>query len=433
MLASACARSDAVIRVADGHVIPGRFIGEQAYGAFLIGALADESGDLHLALGAYEHAAHADGHSPELWTRVGRTLCRLDPHDARADGALDEALKLDAAYEPALRARDVCAVFRRDGAPGVDALLRAEELDPRGPAAYILRVAAQPCVDKGSTLPELMFVSRCHRSSDDVRHRLEALTLLHGNRVAAWEALATWGLEQGDAALAVRGMIGVARRAPARRVLLGHAAASFAASGHPIEARQLAAALLDADKDRSSAGEGKAVASLPLVARLAIDQAILDRDPQAVYARTTQAHVGVEVAAGRAWAMGNLPFARTLIESTVKADPTNLAARLVYEGASGRGASWLLPASTTTSVPLPPEVALPLARLVLVGEGVAGARRVMAFGGGTKVLVLEGDTLLTPLAVDLVVAGVVTEDSLPADARVAVADKRRPHPSVPSP
>jgi len=375
-----CAGGGPVIRVTNGHVLAGRYIAPTAYEAFLRGALSEAKGDLAHALAEYEAAAAYDPNEPEIWTRVGSIRCRIEGRGPHESSDFATALSLDEHYEPAVMARRAC-----------------EGTDASGATA-------------GST--------------DEERRRLEGLTLLHGNRLEAWEELAIWGATHGDVALAVRGMIAVARRAPDRRLALGQAAASLAGRGYLVEARQLAGALLDTEGDRNSGGNGTAVAALPLVARLALDEAVLGRDVRRLYARSARAHLGLEVAAGRAWCAGDVGLARELILPTVKAAPTNLAARLVYEGISGRASSRLLPPPLTAldTAPLPAEVALPFARDLLLTEGADAAMRVLALGGGT--VIPPGDARMTPIAVELAIAGVLRADALPPDARIELAARR---------
>jgi hypothetical protein len=405
-----------VVRVADGRVIPGRFIGVEGYGAFLLGALADEQGDLPKALGAYLAVASVDPSAPEIWARVARTRCRLDPQDSRAGAAIDRAFHLDSTYEPAIIARAFCEARRaepRDAKAATDDLARAERLDPRAVDSDVALELRLP-----SGLPD--------ESAATGAQRLEALTLLHGDRVAAWQALADWGLAHGDASLAVRGLIGVTKRAAGRRFVIARSAVTLAGGGYLGPARQLAGALFDVEGDRTSGGEGPAPAAIALVARLALDEATLRRDVPRLYARSARAHLGVEVAAGRAWAMGSAALARDLVTPTAKADPSNLAARIVLEGASGRGGTRLIPSfdraihDAAGSVPL--DVVIPFARDVLVAEGASAARRVLALASGSKLP--SDDALLTPLLVELAIGGVISESDLPPDGRIELAARR---------
>ena len=402
--AAGCLGSGPVVRILDGRAVTGRFIPVAAYASFLAGALAEEKGDLDQAIVAYEAAASSDSHAPEIWTRLGLTRCRRDPKDPRARSALDEAMRQGAHFEPALVLRERC------GHETGTTTVQAETPDGDGLSA--LAASADPADEA---------------DSEARRRAIEALTLTHGDRVAAWEALAAWGLAHGDSRLAVRGLIGLAQRSPGRRLALGKTAMALAGQGQLTAARELASALLDAPGDRSAGGEAGAPAALPRVARLAIDNALLAHDAPRALERSTRAHVGVEIAGGRAWLLGEPELARALVATTVKSDPSNLDALLIKEGASGRAATRLLADRSTKeaglpAAPLAPEVALPFARDVLVTQDAAAARRVLAFGGGSHVP--AGDALLTPVAVDLAIAGVIEEGALPSDARIELAARR---------
>jgi hypothetical protein len=386
------------VRVFDGRVAVGRYIPERAYAFFLAGALAEAGGtkpDLENALAHYEGAAQFDGNDPETWTRAARLRCALDPADGDADVELDRALRLAPAYPPALAARAACARTRA-GAP------------------------AGPLVDDPLIAAEVPSTERAGLAVDE-RRRLEALTLEHGDRVAAWETLEAWATAHGDASLAARAMVRLARLAPAERLRLGHAVVALAGAGHLFAAREVAAALLDAPGDRSSGGEAGPATSLPLVVALALDEALIRRDLPRVRARAERAHVEIAAAAGRAWAMGDAALARDLVALVVKADPEDPGARLVHEGAEGRAASHLIARGDGRPVgALAPEVALPFARQVLITEGPGAARRVVAAAGPLP----TGDVLLTRVLVDLAVGGAAADESLPPDARIEVAARR---------
>jgi len=401
-----CAGSGAVVRVEDGRALPGRFVGAEAYAAFLRGSLADEQGDARGALGGYEAAAEADPADPEVWTRVAWARCRLDPSDKRIQSALLRA----SGYPPADAVQRSCERLRRGGREDGTHASTPEVVSVAPPAA-------------GETQ---------HRQSAEgraaERARLEELTLLHADRVAAWEALATWGTTHGDPALAAHAWAGVARRSATRRLELGRSAMKLAGDGHVVAGEALAAALVDGDGDRSSGGESPAAASVPLVARLALDEALLRRDASRARARSVRAHLGLEVAAARAWGMGDASLARDLIAPVVRADPGDVGARLVLEGAAGRATTRLLPSALPSgdinrpTRRLAPDAMLPFARAVLVSEGVEAARRAMAFSADLDEI--TGDSLLVAAAVDLAVAGVLSDAELPPDARIELALRR---------
>jgi hypothetical protein len=393
--AAGCGWSGPVPRVVDGRVIEGNFVSDLAYAEFLRGAVAEAQADpdLPAALGHYRAAARADSSSPELWTRIARLRCRMEGGQGPEEDVA-HALSLDPRYEPALALSRIC-----------DAL-------------HVAR--AGPPVDDESPLPALADPSS--RPTDDAeRRRLEALTLLHGDRVGAWEALATWGALHGDVLLEVRGLIGVAARAPGKRFSLAKEAVSLAGMGYRLEARALAVAVMDAPGDRSAGGMGPAPGSLPLVPRLAMDDALLRGDVEQVRRIVSRAHLPVAVAAGRALAMGKPELARDLTLLPTRADPADLASRLMRDAAEGRATSRSLPRGASDAL-LPPEVTLTFARQVLLSESVAAARQVLSLGGGAHP---EGaDSSLLPIAIELALAGVIADGELPAEARIELAARR---------
>ena len=125
----------------------------------------------------------------------GARAARIAPDDARSESAFGEALRLD----PHLRAGARSTRLLHDAAAGRarcrGRIAGATEIEPAGPGAVRRPVGSVAEVE---------------------RHRIEALTLLHADRAAAWNALAAWGLAHGDAALAVRGLVGVVRGARPR-------------------------------------------------------------------------------------------------------------------------------------------------------------------------------------------------------------------------
>jgi len=401
-----CVGQTTVARVSNGHLLPGRFIGVDAYAAFLRGALAEQDGDTRGALAAYEAAARSDPDDPEILVRIGRMRCTIDREDAGADQAIHEALQIDTRYEPALLARGYCETLRARPEAAMEAFAQAAIWEPMGLEADV------DAAHLGATMPT-------KGGDDELKARLLALTMLHGDRGEAWEALEVWATTHGDVELAVQAMVQVVRLLPGRRVAVGQSVIALASAGRRGAAERVAGALLDAPGDRVSGGEGKPPASVPLVARLAVDEAITRGDREKVLARAARAHLPAAVAAGRAWAHGDPKLAQELIYPTVRADPANLAARWVFDAVSGR-----LGPGVGTSAPvsnLPPEVGLPLARAVDLAFGAEVARKVLT---GNGVRVLAGDALLTGLAVELATVGVLSDPELPADARVELAARR---------
>jgi hypothetical protein len=404
-LVVACGAPD-VVRITDGHVAHGRFIDERAYAAFLLGALADESGELTRAEGYYSIVISRDPSDAEAWARRGRARCRRSPGDPAAEEDIEHALSLDASSPASRLARQVCDAVRVGGAEAADlATLRFE----------------------AGLLPLPLAHERTREATEEERERVIGLTLLHKNHLVAWDALLHWGLSHGDTPLAVRGMIGVATLAPTRRFELAQSAVWLAGGGHLSAARALSAALIDADGDRSSGGEGPSPASVPLVARLALDEALVRRDAERVRARAVRAHIGLDVAAGRAWALGDSALASDLIALPWRAAPSSIGPRIVHEGAAGRASSGLLASVPAGRLPL--DVGLPLARDLLAREGVAAAARATAASEGLRDLL--GDPVLVPLAVELVLAGVLADGAVSSDARIEIAARRNTSPQGP--
>jgi hypothetical protein len=429
---AACAAPLDVTRVVDGRVALGRFIPPDAYSAFLRGAMAEEAGQLAAAASAYTEAASLD-EDPEIWTRIGDVRCvmshrdagRAGPETPGADGAFARALAIDPAYAPALEARARCAASRGDERAAREDEERAAALDPLAIRPPILLAEAPPAATRPDALP-----GAHSDEAEGWRDRLVSLALLHGTSPAAWDALAAWGTSHGDATLVARALANVARLVPARKAELAARAAALAGDGELVAARALAAALVDEPGDRSSGGEGPAPAAMPLVARLAVDEALARRDEDAARRRATRAHIGLDVVAGRALLAGDATLARDLAEPVVAADPRATGARMVLAtaayrlGDAGRVARAfdLHAGDEGRRVPVSPEALLPFARIVERISSPDAARRVL--DAWAPVSILAGDALVTPVAVDLAALGSLRDDALPLDARVELAARR---------
>ncbi|HEY1959028.1 MAG TPA: hypothetical protein VGH28_25620, partial [Polyangiaceae bacterium] len=114
-----------VTRIVDGRTVEGHFVGPEAYGSFLRGAIEEAHGALEKAAESYEAVARVDDSDPEVFARIARVRCERDPHDARAQEAIARALELDADYGPALAAAAIC------GGGDVGTLARAARAEPR--------------------------------------------------------------------------------------------------------------------------------------------------------------------------------------------------------------------------------------------------------------------------------------------------------------
>jgi len=421
-LMAACGSQAGVLRVVDGRVVEGPYIPPEAYAAFLRGAIAADAGDARAALSAYVEASRFDDQDPEIWTRIAEQLCVLDPRDAHAEEALGRAFALDPAYAPAWGVRARCALARGDTAGAEAAAGRAVDSDPMADDLQLLLTR----VERESR--------RTEAGGDAVRERLLALTLVHQGHPAAWEALAAWARVHEDSTLHVRAVTELARRAPAKRAELVALAVELAGEGDLSAARQLAAALVDAQAlgvDAPASGAraaplGKSTAA-GLVARLAVDEALARGDTEKARLRATRTHLALAEVAGRALVLGDAALARALAAPVIAADPADVGARMVlavatWDGnaASLSGAFAGASGGTDAVVPAPAalEFALLLARTVSAEE----ARRVLA--ATKRGPLLAGDALVTRLAVELAARGVLVETELPLDARVELAARR---------
>jgi Tfp pilus assembly protein PilF len=395
----------------DGRVVEGRFIEPESYAAFLRGALAEEAGQFPAALLAYQEAAALDDRDPLIASRLGGVLCRMNPKDPRAEQAFARALRTDAGFEPAIEARARCALSRRDDRAAQEGAALAAAADPLAISPDIL----------------LAEVDTDRMRADASRDRLVALSLLHGASPAAWDALAAWGTAHEDPMLVARALAVLARIAPSRKARLADRAIALAGDGELFAARTLAAALVDAPGDRSSGGEGPAPAAIPLVARLAVDEALARGDGRRAALRATRAHLGLDVVAARALLMGDARLARELAEPVVLADPRATGARMVLATAAFRLGEGDLMARAlelhrSGPAPIAAEALLSFARLVERVSSIDAARRILE--AWSPFALLEGDALVTPLAVDLAAQGALQDDALPWGARVELASRR---------
>jgi len=407
---AACAPRPDVTRIMNEHVVVGPFIEPERYAAFLRGALAEEEGHLPQALRAYAEAA-SDARDPLVESRIGNVLCQMDPKDPRAQNAFTRALSTDPTFESAIEARARCAHRRGDDRAAWEDASQASTADPLAISPEIL-------------LSELEAVQTREEASRD---RLVALSLLHGASTTAWESLAAWGSAHHDPMLVARALAAVARLAPSRKGELADRVLKLAGDGELFAARTLAAALIDSPGDRSSGGEGRAPASIPLVARLAVDEALMRHDGPEARLRATRAHLGLDIAAARALLMGDATLAQELAEPVVLADPYATGARMVLATATSRlGAGDLsvraldAPRSGATSVVV--EALLPFLQLVERVSSADVACRMLETWFPSALL--EGDALVTPLAVELAARGVLPDSVLPRDARVELASRR---------
>jgi Tfp pilus assembly protein PilF len=398
-----CVAGTGVQRVYDGDVVLGRFVSAEAYAAFLRGAIADADGHLEEAIQAYEEAAARQPASTEVWTRLGDLRCRQAPRDPRAEGALSRALSLDDGYAPAWAARASCALARGDVEAARTAARRAADLDPTADGAHAL-LARTAGVGRGALDPAM-------------RGRLLALTATARNAVVAWDALATWAEAAGDVPLWAQARRELASRAPSRRREIARAAETLAGLGELGAARSVAAAAVDASPDPLPGGS-------PLAARLAVDEAILRHDGDAVRERVTRVRLSLEEAAGRALLAGDRVLARELALEVSRADRSARGPRLVLAACGGGDLGALVHdvASGGSGGPPVTSAAFVAFGLALASGTSAGrAREALRPLAGSVETMVDGDDRVERPAVELVSRGVLDRAVLPADALVELA------------
>jgi hypothetical protein len=395
-----CVHPEGVLRVVDGRVVEGAFVEPETYAAFLRGAIAEEAGTLPAALDAYREAARLDSRDAELWSRIARVRCAINPHDAASDEALTRAFAVDPSYAGAWSARAACALARGDTAGAEEAARRATVEEPLA-------------VDL-----ELLLARVGHNVSDEAtRERLVALTLAYPRSAAAWEALAAWATTRGEIALYARAISELAVLAPTKRSKLAEVATSLAGDGLLTEALLVAGALADA-----SSGDGLGAPSAfahPLAARLAVDDAIARNDIELTRLRATRTHLGLDVAAARAALGGRDALARALAAEVVAADPDAVGARVVLAAVHGDVAS---AAQTRSSLELPAECALLLARAI--ADNISDQVAARVFAKMSRGVMVAGDPLVAPVAAALAARLVVPVGALSMDARVELCARR---------
>ncbi len=410
-LAAGCGSSYRVTRVVDGRVVLGNFVAPEAYAAFLRGAIAEDAGDLAGAARAYEEAAGFDPDDPEVFTRLGAVLCRAKPGDPAAERALSRATTLDPEYAPAWEARATCAGH---GGEALEAARRAASLDPRAPEYQVLLARVEGSEEAGA---------------EAARTRLRALTLATPSSAVAYRALLAFARSHGDAWLAAEAIEHLAALGTSRRGDLVRETASLAGEGEILAARHAAAALVD----HAAGGLWSIAPAGPardLVARLAIDEALVRGDTERASRRATASHLGRDVVAGRALLLGAPDAARALAGPVVLADPSASSARVVLAVAEGERGAWpealaALHDARSAEASLPPEIALPL--FALLARATHGSERasldaaVASLDAGAFT---PGDDVTTRAAVELAWIGVVAEARLPAEARVELAARR---------
>ena len=140
LVSAGCAGGPAVARVVNGHDIDGRFIGPDAYAAYMEGALLEEQGDLRGADAAYQRALDEDGGAGEIWARLGRVRCSSNPRasDAAFQWAKAKGPRIGEVWVADAR----CGLERGNAARARSSAERAAALDPGNVEASLLVIEA---------------------------------------------------------------------------------------------------------------------------------------------------------------------------------------------------------------------------------------------------------------------------------------------------
>jgi hypothetical protein len=272
-------------------------------------------------------------------------------------------------------------------------------------------------------------LARAGRAVHDAaaRDALIALTATARDRVAAWNALASWASVHGDVPLWALALESVARLAPIRRDAVAAAAEQLAGSGQLAAARHVAAAAAEADDTPLSEVH-------LLAARLAVDDAIARGDAAAVRLRATRARVGLEEAGARAWLAGKRDLARELVTPVVRADAGAVGARLVLAACDANpGAVATVASDVRRAGPGSGAAAGPrssAAAVVVFGLALARTAPPAEVRATLDAIahapIVPGDDRVVRRAVELVSRGALDVAALPPDGAVELAVLRGP-------
>jgi tetratricopeptide (TPR) repeat protein len=312
-LATGCASSTKVTRSVGGRLVRGRFVTDDAYAAYLRGALLEAQGHREAALVAYTEGVRHDPESPELLTRIGALVCdRTDAARASAKpgAAFDQAAAIDPAYEEAWTERARCHLKRGQLADAEHAARTAVSLDP----------------DRVETVLLLALVLERQEHIDEAGHWLRGLTVRNPASIEAQEAMLAFAERTHDEA----------SKAGAERALTDLGAR---ANGRTAASGRAAVADVDAAIARGAFDEARRLA---LSARLSSGGLAL-----------------------RAAAVGAVPFAQRQAELVLAANPGDTDARVAAAIAADLMRDDDALARALSTPPTPPSPVSPLAGLLM--------------------------------------------------------------------
>lgn len=336
--------NDTVPRKVHGRVYTGAFIPEEAYAAFLEGALAEQQRAPDRAEQAYLRAVAQDGKHPEPWVRLGALRCAQGAQKT-SDDAFSRASRLDPEFAPIFRERALCAFRRGDANAARSLATQALALDPADPEPPLL-------------------LARLALAADQPEEALRWVTALLLHTPRAPGALALLRQHQHHPTLAP-----LARRtlAPPPPSPPGDALAppsppgdALAPPGTPGTTSELAT-------------RGTGALSLA-----ALDQALLKATPEEARTLARRARLTPGELASRAAALGLRTLAAEQGRLVLEADPSSTDARIALL-AAGNEAEVALALSLPLTTPTAPSAvgALLLAELLLRKSGPEAAQAAL--------------------------------------------------------
>jgi tetratricopeptide (TPR) repeat protein len=408
-LASACSSTGAVDRIYDGRLVRGPKVSAEAYGYALQGGIAEGAGDLRRARAAYEAAVHEAPNDPGILTRLGELRCKLDPLDPAADSAFGRALKLDAAFAEARLGRARClamASAHSRARAELDAVTPSERTSVDG---EILRLKVLGAMDR-------------NEDSELFERRALTLTQMTSDSSEAWRELLAFGQRRHDPALVARGLLGLLRSTPESTREVEAGVRELVAQGRIDLGRTVAASLVEWCGARGLQG-----ARDPVVARLAVDDAILFGAREQVERRAIQGRVRLDEASARAWLLGRRELALSLATTMLEANPASRSAYAILTLAETYP-------EYAKKVRIPVALVQSTEALDAVSAFAVAVRleqiesREVARSWLERVIpaspLLEGDPLMSGVAVDLASKHVLAESMLPLVLRRELVERR---------
>lgn len=374
-----------VVRVVDGDVMMTHYVPAEAYSAFLAGVLAEADGRAELAYSRYADAVSVDPDDALVLSSLARVACKLPGRRKEAKAAMERVQSLDPSLAAGEMARSECALVQKDAQGVARGLLAAASLAPRN-----AELDARANRELGKAMP------------DAARARMLAATRAYQDRPDAWEALLSWSLAHGETTLALhagRGLF-VARRG--KFLAQSEGALALAGVGFLAGARELAELAVNGKPDGAHLDS--------LVARLAVDGALVRRDRASAQRLAARGHVGLGEVAARAFLLGDSDGARAIATEVAGADPKERDAAGVmavlsgaHDSASGRALAGSSAADLSAA-----------AFIVIAGDLAlrAGPEVAALFGRGARHAPRDGrDALVTDAAVELAAIAVLSPET----------------------